>query len=119
MVTGASRAEAAMLVIDAAEGVQENSRRHGYLLWMLGIKQVVVLINKMDVVGYQQSVFEAVQDEYAQFLKEIGLQPVYYIPVSGREGDLICGPSQRMPWYSGTRCTDSAGFFWESPTHSR
>jgi bifunctional enzyme CysN/CysC len=101
MVTGASRAEAAMLVIDAAEGVQENSRRHGYLLWMLGIKQVVVLINKMDVVGFQKTVFEAVQDEYAQFLKEIGLEPIYYIPVSGREGDNICGPSQRMSWYTG------------------
>jgi bifunctional enzyme CysN/CysC len=115
MVTGASRAEAALLVIDAAEGVQENSRRHGYLLWMLGIKQVVVLINKMDVVGYQQPVFEAVKNEYAEFLREIGLQPVYYIPVSGREGDLICGPSARMPWYTGPDVLTALDSFAKAP----
>ena len=58
MVTGASHAEAAVLVIDAEEGVQENSRRHGYLLWMLGIKKIVVLVNKMDLVGFKQDVFD-------------------------------------------------------------
>jgi bifunctional enzyme CysN/CysC len=115
MVTGASRAEAALLVIDAAEGVQENSRRHGYLLWMLGIKQVVVLINKMDVVGYQESVFQAVQNEYAEFLKEIGLQPAHYIPVSGREGDMICGPSARLGWYTGPDVLTALDSFAKAP----
>jgi bifunctional enzyme CysN/CysC len=115
MVTGASRAEAALLVIDAAEGVQENSRRHGYLLWMLGIKQVVVLINKMDVVGYQESVFQAVQNEYANFLKEIGLQPTHYIPVSGREGDMICGPSARINWYTGPDVLAALDSFAKAP----
>jgi bifunctional enzyme CysN/CysC len=115
MVTGASRAEAALLVIDAAEGVQENSRRHGYLLWMLGIKQVVVLVNKMDMVGYQQEEFEAVKREYASFLKDIGLQPVFYIPVSGREGDLICGPSPRMSWYSGPDVLSALDTFTKAP----
>jgi bifunctional enzyme CysN/CysC len=115
MVTGASRAEAALLVIDAAEGVQENSRRHGYLLWMLGIKQVVVLVNKMDCVGYRQEVFEAVKSEYAGFLKEIGLEPVFYIPVSGREGDLICGPSARMPWYRGPDVLSALDTFTKAP----
>ena len=82
MVTGASRAEAAVLVIDALEGIQENSRRHGYLLWMLGIKQIVVLVNKMDLVDYKQEVFDSICAEYNQFLGEIGVQPLCYIPVS-------------------------------------
>ena len=64
MVTGASHAESAILVIDAEEGVQENSRRHGYLLWLLGIKKIVVLVNKMDLVGYKQVTFDAIVSEY-------------------------------------------------------
>lgn len=101
MVTGASRAEAAVLVIDANEGVQENSRRHGYLLWMLGIRQIVVLINKMDLVDYQESVFNAVKNEYAQFLNELGVEPMFFIPVSGKQGDNIANLGERTPWYQG------------------
>src|SRR5512136_2160587 len=71
MVTGAARAEAALLVVSASEGIQENSRRHGYLVSMLGIRQVVVLVNKMDLVGYDLGVFETVRREYAKFLSEI------------------------------------------------
>ena len=99
MVTGASRAEAAVLVIDAKEGVQENSRRHGYLLWMLGIRQIVVLINKMDLVDYQESVFNDVKSEYSQFLNELGVEPMFFIPVSGKQGDNIAGLSEHTPWY--------------------
>src|SRR5512138_538842 len=69
MVTGAARAEAALLVIDAKEGVRENSRRHGYLLSMLGIRQVVVCVNKMDLVGYSQEHFNAIEKEYRGFLE--------------------------------------------------
>jgi len=101
MVTGAARAEAALLVIDADEGIQENSRRHGYLLKMIGIRQVIILINKMDLVDFEQAVFERLQNEYGAFLDGIGVQPMCYIPVSGREGDNIACPSQRMPWYQG------------------
>ncbi|MEN4042510.1 MAG: GTP-binding protein [Anaerolineaceae bacterium] len=115
MVTGASHAEAALLVIDAVEGVQENSRRHGYLLWMLGIQQVAVLINKMDVVGYDQEVYQAVKQEYAAFLRQIGLRPAYYIPVSGREGDLICQPSEHMPWYNGPDVLAALDSFHKAP----
>jgi bifunctional enzyme CysN/CysC len=86
MITGASRAEAALLVIDAAEGVQENSRRHGYMLSMLGIKQVTVLVNKMDLVGYKQDTFESIVNEYTDFLHKINVEPASFIPVSGREG---------------------------------
>ncbi|MBN1265968.1 MAG: GTP-binding protein [Anaerolineales bacterium] len=101
MVTGASRAEAAVLVIDAHEGIQENSRRHGYLLWMLGIKQIVVAVNKMDLVDYDQDVFDTIETEYNSFLAEIGVEPLCTIPVSGREGDNVASLSERMPWYQG------------------
>ena len=67
MVTGASRAEAALLVIDAGEGIQENSKRHGYLLSMLGIKQIAVLVNKMDLVDYDEKAFHEIAQEYTEF----------------------------------------------------
>jgi bifunctional enzyme CysN/CysC len=101
MITGASRAEAALLVIDAREGVQENSRRHGYMLSLLGIKQIAILVNKMDLMGYQQSAFQKVQEEYGIFLSHLNIQPHSYIPVSGFEGDNIATSSPRMDWYDG------------------
>jgi len=101
MITGASRAEAALLVIDAEEGVQENSRRHGYMLSMLGINQVSVLINKMDLVGYDEARYNAIINEYGDFLKKIDINPVSFIPVSGTNGDNIAGNSKKTTWYSG------------------
>jgi len=100
MITGASNAETALLVIDAKEGVRENSRRHGYMLSMLGIKQVVVLINKMDLVNYDESVFEKVKVEYSKFLGEIDIYPKTYIPVCGITGDNIATQSSRIKWYN-------------------
>src|SRR5437762_7560032 len=84
MVTGAARAEAALLVIDAKEGVRENSRRHGYMMAMLGIHQLVVLVNKMDLVGYQQGEFDRIAKEYTGFLGKLDVTPRGFIPVSGR-----------------------------------
>lgn len=102
MVTGAARAEAALLVIDAKEGVRENSTRHGYLLSMLGIKQVSVLVNKMDLVAYSQEVFDRIVAEFSAFLKEIDVTPRSFIPVSGFEGDNVAFPGKKkMPWYGG------------------
>lgn len=101
MVTGAARADAALLVIDAKEGVQENSRRHGYLLSMLGVKQIVVLVNKMDLVDYQQNVYDAVVNEYEKFLAKLGIEARAFIPVSGREGDMVADAGNKMPWYQG------------------
>ena len=101
MVTGAARAEAAFLTIDAEEGVQENSRRHGYLLSMLGIKQMCVLVNKMDLVGYDQKVYKAVVRKYTRFLKNIDMHNVKFIPVSGLGGDNIASMSENMPWWKG------------------
>ncbi len=115
MISGAARAEAAILVIDAKEGVKENSRRHGYLLGMLGIKQVAVCVNKMDIVGYSREVFDAIKDEYSRFLSEIGIVAEQFIPASGREGDNIVGSSANMQWYSGPSILQSIDLFEKEP----
>jgi bifunctional enzyme CysN/CysC len=101
MITGASRAQAALLVIDALEGVRENSKRHGYILSMLGIRQLSVLVNKMDLLDWDQSRYEAVVREYADFLGRLGVHPVSFIPVSARDGDNIVARAAAAPWYDG------------------
>lgn len=101
MITGASRAEAALLVIDAQEGVQENSRRHGYMLAMLGIKQVVVVVNKMDLVGFDEDEYRKLVTSLTAFLAQVNITPACCIPVSGRDGDNLADTSSRMPWYHG------------------
>jgi bifunctional enzyme CysN/CysC len=111
MVTGASRAEAALLVIDAREGVRENSRRHGYLLSMLGIRQVAVLVNKMDLVGHARAVFEAIVREYEGFLDQVGIRPAHWIPVSGLAGENIARRAPSMPWYEGPIVLDALDAF--------
>ncbi len=101
MVTGAANADAAILLIDAAEGIQEQSRRHGYLLSMLGIRQVLVAVNKMDLVGFDQERFLEIQREYAAFLEPLGVVPSHFIPISAKHGHNITAPSAAMPWHSG------------------
>ena len=101
MITGASRAEAALLVIDANEGVQENSRRHGYMLSMLGIPQIAVLVNKMDKVGYSEKIYNGIVSEYRGFLKKINVNPAGFTPVCAALGDNIAQKSKNMPWYGG------------------
>lgn len=101
MITGASRAEAALLMIDAKEGVQENSRRHAYMLSMLGIRQIAVVINKMDLVDYDEAVFNRVKKEYLEFLKQINITPKFVLPVSSFMGENIVKKSDKMSWYDG------------------
>ena len=101
LVTGAARAEAALLVIDAKEGVQENSRRHGYMMSMLGVRSVAVLVNKMDLVDHDRAVFDRIVAEYRAFLTEIGVVPAAFIPVVGRDGDHIASRSRALGWYDG------------------
>ncbi len=116
MISGAARAEAALLVIDAKEGVRENSRRHGYLLSMLGIKQVAVCVNKMDLVDYKKEVFEVIQSEYTQFLSRVGIEPMGFVPVSAREGDNIVSNSSQMPWYDGAAVLEMIDNFSKEPS---
>jgi bifunctional enzyme CysN/CysC len=101
MITGASRAQAALLVIDAQEGVRENSKRHGYILSMLGIRQISVLVNKMDLLDWDQAAFDAVTHEYADFLARLGVHPTSFIPVSARDGANIVVRAAEAPWYDG------------------
>lgn len=101
MVTGASRAEAGLLVIDANEGIKENSKRHGHMISMLGIKQVSVLVNKMDLVDYNQDVFENIKEEFTDFLKDVNITPTSFIPISAMSGDNIISNSEKTPWYNG------------------
>ncbi|MEA1972095.1 MAG: GTP-binding protein [Candidatus Cloacimonadota bacterium] len=102
MITGAARAEAALLVIDAKEGIKENSKRHGYMLSMLGIKQVVVLVNKMDLIDYDQKVYDNIVVDYTKFLKSIKIEPKSFVPVSGMEGENIASNSQKMKFSNQT-----------------
>ncbi|MCY4484151.1 MAG: GTP-binding protein [Spirochaetaceae bacterium] len=111
MISGAARAEAAILVIDASEGVRENSRRHGYMAAMLGIRQLLVVVNKMDLVDYDEAVFAAIRDEYETFLGEIEVEPRGFIPVSGRHGDNLVGRSERTPWYEGAALLEQIDAF--------
>ncbi len=101
MITGASRAEAALLVVDANEGIKENSKRHAYMLSMLGIKQISVLINKMDLVNYDVNVYKNIVNELKDFLKKIDITEKSFIPVSGMKGDNIAISSEDMKWNSG------------------
>jgi bifunctional enzyme CysN/CysC len=101
MVSGASAADAAVLVIDAKEGVREQTRRHGYLLHLLGIHQVAVVINKMDLVDYDEASFDKVAHEAATYLAGLGVETRFVIPVSAREGDNLLAPSAATPWYEG------------------
>ena len=112
MISGAASADAAVLLIAANEGVREQSRRHGYLLSLLGIKQVVVAVNKMDLVDYSQSVFDSVVTEYKAFLAQIGVEAHAFIPISARNGlnvaqrEASALEQSAMPWYTGPSVTD-------------
>lgn len=101
MITGASQADAALVLIDAHEGIREQSKRHGYLLHLLGVRQIAVVVNKMDMVGYDEKKFQAIEAEYRTYLKELGVESTCFIPVSAREGDCIASASANMPWYKG------------------
>jgi len=118
MITGAARAEAAILVIDAHEGIRENSKRHGYMMSFLGIKNITVCVNKMDLAGYSEDVFKKIKTEYTAFLKEINMMPQNFIPISAREGDNIIEPSARMPWYKGASALDALDGFQKAPPTS-
>jgi bifunctional enzyme CysN/CysC len=86
MISGAASADAAILLIDAKEGVKEQSKRHGYLLHLLGIRQIAVAVNKMDLVDYSEARFTQIKDEYTTYLKSIGVTPTVFVPISAREG---------------------------------
>jgi bifunctional enzyme CysN/CysC len=102
MVTGASTADVAVVMIDARRGVLTQSRRHSYLASLLGIRKVVLAVNKMDLMDYSEKVFNAIVDDYRAFAKQIGLEDFTAIPMSALRGENITEQSEHMPWYRGT-----------------
>ncbi len=118
MITGASRAEAVLIVIDANEGIRENSKRHGYIVSMLGIPQVTVLVNKMDLADYSEDVFNQIRKDYTEFLGHVNVQPTSFIPVSGFHGDNIASPGDKMPWYDGNTVLQQFDAFDKLPPPS-
>ena len=101
MVTGASTADAAIILIDARKGVLTQTRRHSYLVNLLGIRHVVVAVNKMDLVGWSQEVFDTIVAEYHDFAAQVGIKAFTAIPMSALKGDNITEKSDRAPWYDG------------------
>jgi bifunctional enzyme CysN/CysC len=115
MITGAAQAEAALIVIDAREGVQENSRRHGVLLSLLGVRQLAVVVNKMDLVGHDEAAFAGVVGEFGAFLERLTLEPACFIPVCGRDGANVARRSAAMPWYTGPTVLEALDSFTTRP----
>ena len=115
MVSGAARAEAAILVIDAHEGIRENSKRHGYMLSFLGINHIAVCINKMDLTEYREDVFEKIKEDYSVFLEEINVRPAGFIPISAVNGENMIANSRKMPWYKEKNVLETLDSFEKAP----
>lgn len=111
MITGASQADAVVLIIDVKEGMQEQTRRHAYALGMLGLEQVVVVVNKMDKAGYGEDAFERLKEEAARFLSKLGIRPSQFIPISALNGENVVKRSEKMPWYRGLVLLEALGEF--------
>ncbi len=111
MITGASQAEAALLIVDANEGLKEQTKRHAYILKMLGLCQVVALVNKMDLADHSKDRFDAVRADLLTFLSTVGIQPGTTVPISARNGDNIAFASRNMPWYEGPTVLDALDSF--------
>lgn len=102
MATGASTCSLSILLIDARKGIQEQTRRHSFISTLLGIRHLIVAVNKMDLVGYSQSVFEKIQRDYQQFAEQLPVDlNVWFVPISALDGDNIVSPSDNLPWYHG------------------
>jgi sulfate adenylyltransferase large subunit len=115
MITGASQAQAALLIIDAEHGLREQTRRHACLLAMLGLTQLTVLINKMDKVSYARDRFDELASGILAFLDALRLKPLHVIPISARDGDNVASRSVRMPWYGGVTVLEALDSFKVPP----
>ena len=111
MVTGASQAEAAILIVDAEEGIQEQTRRHAYILKFLGLNQIIVVINKMDLIKYEEKRFNKVKEDLLNFLLNINIKPSIIIPISARDGSNIIKKSKNMQWYNDKTVLESLDTF--------
>ncbi len=111
MITGASSADLAFLILDAQEGIKEQTTKHAYLLKLLGIKNVVSLVNKMDIIKYCEETFNNLKNDLDTFLSKIGIHSIYTIPISAKTGDNVYLRSKKMKWYKGKICVDAIDDF--------
>lgn len=114
MVSGASYAEVAILIVDVAEGVREQTQRHAYILSLLGVRQVVVCVNKMDSVGYKEAKFNSVKKKLTTFLDKLEIMPHAIIPISAAEGDNVAASSGKMSWYEGQNVLEALDSFMKT-----
>ncbi|HHX35345.1 MAG TPA: sulfate adenylyltransferase subunit CysN [Gammaproteobacteria bacterium] len=106
MITGASTADAAIMMVDARKGLLPQTRRHSYLVSLLGIRHIVVAINKMDLVEYSQAAYNSIVQDYRELAEHLGLEQITFIPMSAFKGENITEPSAKMPWYTGPALID-------------
>jgi bifunctional enzyme CysN/CysC len=115
MISGAARADAAVLVIDAAEGIRQQSKQHGYMLSLLGIKQVAVVVNKMDLLGFDEKRYREIEKEFASYLEGLDVKAKYFVPASAREGHNVVEHNGSIPWYSGPTVLEALERFEKLP----
>ena len=115
MISGASSAEAALLMIDAKEGIQEQSRRHGYILSLLGISKVFVIVNKMDLIDYSEQKYNDIRQEFDKFLSNLNIFPIEYIPVAAFFGENIAKRSDNLSWYHGVTILEALDMIQKEP----
>jgi sulfate adenylyltransferase subunit 1 len=113
MITGSSQAEAALLIIDSFEGIRDQTKRHAYILGMLGLKQICVLLNKIDLVDYSKDKFEALKEESTDFLGRLNIRPTFILPISAIHGDNVATPSERISWFDGSTVLEALDTFEE------
>src|SRR5690606_34221763 len=101
MATGASTCDLAIILIDARHGVMTQTRRHSYIASLLGIRHIVVAINKMDLLDFSESVFEKIKTDYLAFAKKLDMSGISFVPISALEGDNVVNRSEKSPWYQG------------------
>jgi len=113
MITGTSQAEAALLIIDSFEGIRDQTRRHAYILGMLGLKQVCVLLNKIDLVDYSKAKFDELEGEITDFLNQLNTRPAFVLPISAIHGDNVAKQSDKTPWFDGPTVLEALDTFEE------
>ena len=111
MISGAAQADAAVLVVDATEGVREQTKRHAYMLHLLGMKQVCVVINKMDKAKFDPEIFSEVSKQVQNYLETLNLLAAHIIPISARDGDMMASRGENMYWYKGKTLTEALDAF--------
>lgn len=116
MITGASQAEAAVLIVDAAEGVREQTQRHAFMIDMLGLEQLIVVVNKMDLISFSEEKFIRVKSALEKFLARVNLKPTYVIPIAAKQGDNVSNRSKNMDWYSGKTFLEALDSFVNLPS---